>query len=202
MTRYARDVAELLDALGERRPAVIGGLSMGGYIAFEFYRLFPERVRGLVLANTRAAPDTPQAARAREIQAVSVLREGSARSVADALAERLFAAETPVEVRERWHGIMAGSSPEGVAYALRAMATRPDSTPTLATIDVPTLIIVGDQDQVTPPDVARAMHAEIRGSRLEIIAGAGHLTPVEQPARFTAVMRAFLEELSATSEKA
>lgn len=202
MSRYARDVADLLDALGERRPAVIAGLSMGGYIAFEFFRLFRERVRGLVLANTRAAADAPPAARAREIQAISVLRDGSARSVADSLAEKLFAAETPGEVRQKWHGIMAGSSPEGVAYALRAMATRPDSTPTLATIDVPTLIVVGDQDQVTPPEIARAMHAEIRGSRLEVIPGAGHLTPVEQAARFTEVLREFLEGLPEESEKA
>lgn len=194
VSRLARDLGELLDALGERRPAVLVGHSMGGYIAFEFFRLFPERTRALVLVCTRANADTEEAARARQIQIHTVLRDGSV-AIAEQMLPRLFASSAPDSLREHWRGVMAGSDPRGVAWTLRALARRPDSTPTLPTIRIPTLIFVGAEDQITPPAVARAMHESIPGSRLEVVPGAAHMLPVEQPHAFATVLSEFLSQL-------
>ena len=196
LSRFAHDAAELLDEIGERRPVTVVGMSMGGYTALEFYRLFRGRVRALVLANTRANADTPEGARAREIQALGVLREGSAEGLAETMAAKLFSPEAPEDLRSRWRGIIAGANPRGVAFALRAMASRPDSTPTLTAITVPRLIIVGQDDQITPPDVARGMHERVAGSRLEVASGAGHMTPVERPEWFAGVLRSFVQSLA------
>ncbi len=195
MAVCAEDLAGLLDALGEAGPAVIVGLSMGGYIAFEFFRRHRGRVRGLVLADTRAEPDTPEAARDREQSAQRVLSAGCA-ELADSMADKLFATDAPAALKSTWRGIMRATSPAGAAAALRAMARRADSRPTLASIDVPTLVVVGETDVLTPPSTARSIHQGVAGSRLEIIAGAGHMPPVEQPARFAAVLRAFLDSLT------
>jgi pimeloyl-ACP methyl ester carboxylesterase len=195
MERYADDLAGLLDAIGDVDAPVVVGLSMGGYIAFEFYRRHPQRVRALVLADTRAAPDTDEAARARVETAEKVLRRGSS-VVADTMVEKLFAPNTAKQLREQWHEIMVASNPQGVAAALRAMARRPDSTPTLATINVPALVIVGEHDTLTPLAEARVIHEGIPGSKLEVIPGVGHMTPVEAPMRFVEVLRQFLESLA------
>ena len=198
LSRFAHDAAELLDEIGESRRVTVVGMSMGGYIALEFYRLFRGRVRALVLANTRASADTREGARAREIQALGVLREGSAAAMAESMTAKLFAPDAPDDLRSRWRGIIAGANPRGVAFALRAMASRPDSTPTLTAITAPTLIIVGQDDQITPPDVARGMHERIAGSRLEVANGAGHMTPVERPEWFAEVLRSFVGSLQSS----
>lgn len=194
MSRYADDVADLLNALGETEPVVVVGLSMGGYIAFEFMRRHADRVRGLVLADTRANADPPQKAEERRQQAARVMAEGT-RVVVDAMMPALFGPAASESLKEEWRGIMNASPPEGVAAALKAMADRPDSTPTLATIRVPTLVIVGDQDTLTPPEVSRAMHQALPDSTLIIVPGSGHMLPVEKPQEFNHHLAAFLDRL-------
>jgi pimeloyl-ACP methyl ester carboxylesterase len=194
MARYADDVAELLDALGESRPVVLVGLSMGGYVAFEFVRRHGDRVRELVLVDTRAGPDTPAAAQARRETAERVLREGTG-AVADEMAERLFAPAAPRTLRSRWREIMAATPRAGVAAALRAMADRPDSLPTLEALRVPVLVVVGEADTITPPAEAERMANAAGGAELEVVEGAGHMTPVERPAELGAILRRFLARL-------
>jgi pimeloyl-ACP methyl ester carboxylesterase len=194
MARYADDVAELLDALGEARPVVLVGLSMGGYVAFEFIRRHGDRVRALVLVDTRAGPDTTAAAEARRETADRVLREGSG-AVADEMAERLFAPGAPRELRSRWREIMAATPPAGVAAALRAMADRPDSFPTLRALRIPVLVVVGEEDALTPPAESERMASAAAGAELEVVKGAGHMTPVERPAELGAILRRFLARL-------
>ena len=191
MARYAEDIAGLLETIGETRPATMVGLSMGGYVAFEFARRYPERLRALALVDTRAGPDSPEAARGRRESAARVLREGSG-LVADDMAEKLFAAGADPGLRTQWREIMAATPPAGAAAAMRAMADRLDSFPTLASLDLPVLIVVGEEDAITPPAEARQMKKVCPRARLEIVPGAGHMTPVERPAELVAILRHFL----------
>lgn len=191
MGRYAGDLLAVLDVLGERGPVTLVGLSMGGYVAFEVCRRAPERVKALVLVDTRADADSEDGARGRLETAERALREGSA-GIADGLVEKLFSPAASAGLRERWRAIMAATPPEGVAAALRAMAARPDSFATLRDLRAPVLVVVGEDDAITPPADARRMHEAAPRSRLEVIPGAGHMTPVEQPDRFTSLLREFL----------
>jgi 3-oxoadipate enol-lactonase len=189
MDRYADDLAGLLDALGIERAAV-AGISMGGYITFAFWRRHRARVTALVLANTRAGPDSAEARAGREAM-IDLARTRGAAAVADAMIERMVGASTrrrAPELVRAVHAMLASASVEGIVGALTALIHRPDSTPTLPTIDVPTLIVAGEEDAIAPIDEALAMHAAIRGSRLEVIPGAGHLSNLERPATFNAVV--------------
>ena len=194
MTTFADDLAAVLDTVGEQQPVVLVGLSMGGYICFEFFRRYPVRTRGLILVDTRAQGDDAAGKQKREETAQRVLAEGSS-VVADDMGQKLFAERADEALRQRWHRIMRNSAPTSVAAALRAMGERPDSTATLAGIDVPTLIVVGEDDAITPPDAARYMAERIAHARLEIVEGAGHMTPVEQPQRFAALVGDFMAGL-------
>ena len=196
MDRYADDVVELLDKLGIER-AVIGGLSMGGYIAFAIWRRHRARVRALMLADTRASADTDENRAARRAQIELVRSRGAA-----VLAAQLVPGQLGARTRERHPDIvevvrdMVARAPiEGIVGALEAMIARPDSTPTLGTIDVPALILVGEDDKLTPPADAAKLHAAIRGSSLETITGAGHLSNIERPAAFNHVISEFLARL-------
>jgi pimeloyl-ACP methyl ester carboxylesterase len=194
----AEDVAALLDELNLGR-VVLGGLSMGGYVAFEFLRKFPGRVRALVLADTRPQADTEEGRRAREANAQRALKEGMVPIVESMLPKVLSAGtrERGGEVFERVRAMMLGTSPEGAAAALRAMAARRDQTDLLSSINVPTLIVVGSEDAITPPADAEAMSAKIEGSRLVVVEGAGHLSNVEQPEEFSRTLVEFLRALPA-----
>jgi pimeloyl-ACP methyl ester carboxylesterase len=196
MEEMARDVAALLDELQIGRP-VLGGLSMGGYVALAFCRLFPRRVRALLLADTRAQADTEDGKRTREETARRALAEGMS-SIADAMLPKLLAHTThmkhPDKV-ERVREMILATQPEGAASALRGMAERRDQTSLLANILQPTLIVVGSEDQLTPPADSEMMRREIRGSRLEVIEGAGHVSNVERPAEFNAALTKFLRDL-------
>lgn len=194
----AEDVAALLDELKLGR-VVLGGLSMGGYVAFEFFRRFPERVRALVLADTRPQADTEEGRRAREENARRALQEGMTPIVETMLPKLLSTAtrERGGHVLERVRAMMLGVSPAGAAAALRAMALRRDQTDLLPSIDVPTLIVVGSEDAVTPPADAEAMKAKIENSRLVVVEGAGHLSNVEQPSEFNRALVEFLRALPA-----
>jgi pimeloyl-ACP methyl ester carboxylesterase len=196
MEEMAGDVAALLDDIGIDR-VVLGGLSMGGYVALAFYRLFPERVRALILADTRPQADTDEARLTREETAVRALGEGM-HTIADAMLPKLFAPsaqdERP-EVVARVREMILNTDPQGAASALRGMAVRNDQTKLLREIDRPTLILVGNLDLITPPADAELMNREIRGSRLEVIAGAGHVSNIERPAEFNRALENFLREL-------
>jgi len=197
MGRYADDVIAMLDALQIER-AVIAGLSMGGYIAFEIWRRHRERVRALILADTRSGADTDEA-KAKRRAMIALARAKGSGAVADAHIGSMVGKTTRArhpDIADAIHRMLTVAPVEGVVGALDAMIERPDSTPTLATIDVPTLIIVGDEDVLTPPQEARAMHALIAGSRLEILEGAGHVSNVERPAAFNHVASEFLGVLT------
>lgn len=198
MGEMAEDVAAFLDVLGVER-VVLGGLSMGGYVAFEFYRRFPQRVRALVLADTRPQADTDEARRTREETARRILSEGMA-PVADSMLPKLLTENTreyKPEVVERIRAMMLGTRPEGAAAALRAMAARRDQTDLLPEIDVPTLILVGGEDTITPPSDAEAMAAKINDARLVCIEGASHMSNVERPEEFNRALMEFVSGLPA-----
>jgi len=191
--RYADDVVAVLDGLGIARVTVVG-LSMGGYVAFALWRRHPRRVRALVLADTRAGADTPET-RDRRRELIALARASGVGAVADRQMTGLLGKSTRergAEVEMSARSIAANATVDGVVGALEAMMERKDSTPTLATISVPSLIIAGEEDVLTPPKEARAMHSMIDGSRLELLAHAGHLSSIERPAAFNAVLNEFL----------
>lgn len=194
MRQYADDVVALLDHLGESRPAVIVGLSMGGYVAFELYRRHPSRVRALGLIDTHPRPDTPEKRKERQVSADNTLRQGSI-IMADGMLPLLFGKQASEALRKKWHAIMNATRPEGIAAALRAMADREDSIPTLSTIRVPTMIVVGEEDVITPPDIARFMHEHVAGSELHIMPKVGHMAPVEAPETFAKLLRDFVDRV-------
>lgn len=197
MEEMAEDVAALLDALGITEPLVLGGLSMGGYVVLAFRRLFPARVRALVLADTRPQADTEDARRTREETALTALREGM-RPVADAMLPKLLAPatrESNPETVARVGEMILSTKPEGAAAALRGMAVRRDQTDLLAEIDEPTLILVGSEDAITPPQDSEAMQRAIRHARLVRIEGAGHVSNLERPGEFNRALEEFLAGL-------
>jgi 3-oxoadipate enol-lactonase len=197
MEDHAADLAALLDELGIRQ-AVVCGLSMGGYVALAFWRLHRDRVRGLVLADTKAAPDTEEARRGRFDLAQRVRDAGTGVAV-DALLPKLLSEHTLREqpaVEGRLRQIMEGTLADTVARALHGMAERPDATPLLGEIDVPTLVIAGEDDALIPPAEGRKLAEAIPGARLQLIAGAGHVPPMEAPDEFNRVLEEFLGSLS------
>ena len=196
MEEMAQDVAALMDELNIER-AVVGGLSMGGYVAFAFYHLFRERVRALILADTRPGPDTPEGRRAREEMATRALKEGMS-AIADAILPKTLAPQTLVEQPEkaaRVRKMIMAMKPEGAAAALRGMALRKDHTALLPGIVVPTLILVGREDSLTPPGEAETMHRAISNSHMHVIEGAGHISNIERPAEFNYAVTDFLNTL-------
>ncbi len=197
MATYADDLSALLDTLGVEE-VVLCGLSMGGYIAFEFLRRWRRRVRRLVLMDTRAEADTVEGRRNREA-AILAARERGASAIADAMLPKVLAPATRAnspEAAERIRAMMAATPVAGILGALGAMRDRVDSTPLLPTLtDLPTLILVGEDDELTPPHRARAMAEAIPQARLIVVPAAGHLLPVEQPEEATAAIGEFLRGL-------
>ena len=198
MDVYADDIIAVLDARGVEQATVVA-LSMGGYAAFSLWRRHRHRVRALVLADTRAGTDSEETLERRRQLIDVAKREGSA-----AAAERQLPGLLGKTTRERHPDVvevvrrmMAKTSAEGIVAQLEAMMRRVDSTPILPTVDVPTLIVVGEEDALTPPKEARLMHRAIGGSRLEILTQAGHLSNLERPAAFNAVLAEFLSALGA-----
>ena len=196
MDRYADDVAGVLDALQIER-AVIVGLSMGGYVAFALWRRHAHRVRGLVLADTRAAADTVEGVERRR-KLIEVAETQGSTGVANmqiaGLVGRTTREKRP-DIYDATHRLMAQTPVEGIIGGLEALMSRPDSTETCATITVPTLVVVGDEDAVTPVKEAKRLQQAIPGSRLEVLQQAGHLSSLERPAAFTTVLSEFLASL-------
>jgi len=196
MADMARDVAALMDQLSIV-DATICGLSMGGYVAFEFVHLFPGRARGLVLADTRAPADNEQEKQARAQQAEQMLARGMG-EVADATLRKLLAPRTLAEkpaVTARVRDMILRADPKGAAAAQRGMAARRDYSEDLPGIRVPVLIIVGRQDPIRPVADAEFMHRGLSNSSLVIIEEAAHMTNMEQPETFNRTLLAFMETL-------
>ena len=196
LDQAADDVLALMDHLSIRH-AVLVGLSMGGYILFSFYRKYPDRVKGLVLADTKAQADTPEGRDARFQMAQIANRQGPA-AIADIMLPKLLSPDTitakPDLVRTV-RSMIEGNQISGIAGDLMAMAERPDSTPLLETIVCPTQIIVGEHDHATPPSEAQLMADRIPHARLTIIPNAAHLANLEQPEAFTHIVQAFASDL-------
>ena len=195
MERIADDAVALLDHLGISKAAVCG-ISMGGYAAFALVRRHPSRIASLVLADTRTAPDSAEARRGRSAQADTVRREGPA-GIVDGFLQKAVGDTTRRERRrvvERIREMILAASAPGIADALAGLAARADSEPTLREIDVPTLVVCGAEDALTPVADSEAIHRGIPGSVLEIIPGAGHLSALEDPAAFNGALAAFLPD--------
>jgi 3-oxoadipate enol-lactonase len=197
MDQYADDLVHLLDQLHIDR-VILVGCSMGGYVSFAFWRRHRHRVRALVLADTRAGADSDETI-ARRRHLIDVARAEGPTAIANLQIPSLVGKTTREKQPDTYdavHRMIAQAPVEGIIGALQAMMTRPDSTPTLAAIDVPTLIVVGEEDVPTPAKESRAMHEQIPGSRLEIIEHAGHLANLERPAAFNHVLTEFLVALT------
>jgi 3-oxoadipate enol-lactonase len=194
MNQMAQDVAVLLDRLEISR-AVVGGLSMGGYVALAFYKQFPSRVRALILADTRAQADTNEGKQTRFQQADQALAEGMA-SIADAMLQKLLTPETVSkrpEVVKRVRDMMLKTKPQGAAGALLGMAERDDQTSLLSRISCPTLILVGREDPITPVADSETMQRGIAGSRLVVIENAAHVSNLERTEQFNDELVRFLK---------
>ncbi|WP_091670870.1 alpha/beta fold hydrolase [Amycolatopsis marina] len=181
----ARDVLAMLDRL-ELDRVVLGGCSMGGYVTMAVLRAAPERVGGLVLIDTKATADTEDARNTRLTVAQRAEAEASTGWLAESMMPKLLGEQTREgrpDVVETVRDLVESQRPEGIAWAQRAMAARPDSTELLRGTDVPTLIIVGEQDTLTPPEAARALAESMPSAEFAMVGGAGHLTPLEAPER-------------------
>ncbi|MBH0187953.1 MAG: alpha/beta fold hydrolase [Nitrospira sp.] len=202
LNQAAEDVRALLDHLSIRQ-AVFVGLSMGGYILFALYRKHADRVKGLVLADTRAQADTPEGKEGRFQMAQTAYKKGPS-AVADIMIPKLLSPvtiRTRPEIVHRVRMMIEGNQVSGIAGDLMAMAERPDSIPLLKQIHCPTQIVVGELDQATPLSDATLMADQIPGARLAIIPGAAHLANVEQPERFTHIVRSFVESVAETQRR-
>ncbi|HEY6214362.1 MAG TPA: alpha/beta fold hydrolase [Vicinamibacterales bacterium] len=194
MDDCAGDVIDLLDSLHVDQ-AVIGGCSMGGYLAFTVLRLAERYVRGLILADTRAAADTPDAVEGRK-KMLQLLGDKGTTAVVDEMVPKLLGdttKRTRPDVVARVRSLGLANAPESVAGMIRALMTRQDSTPLLPKIRVPTLIVVGSEDVITPPPMSEQMHKAIAGSQLAVLPDVGHLSSLEDPASFNDTVAKFLE---------
>jgi 3-oxoadipate enol-lactonase len=196
MDRLAEDTARLIESEGAG-PAVVCGLSMGGYVAFSLWRRHPELVRALVLADTRPEADTDEG-RENRMRMAQTARDSGARPIALTMTPGLLAERTideRPEVAETVRAMIAGTAPETLIAALAGMAARRDATALLASIDVPVLVLVGEHDTLTPPDVARALVGRLPDARLQVLADAGHVSSLENPDAFNAALHDFLASL-------
>lgn len=192
MATYADDLASLLDQEGLERPALIAGLSFGGYVVMEFMRRHPGRVEAVGLIDTRELADPPQAGAARRAQADRLDAGEPVSIVVEPMLPIVMAPDAPADFREHWRGVMSGQGPVGIAAALRAMADRSDSTETLRAFRGRALLVAGERDTITPVDGHERMAGLLTDHELHIIPRVGHMAPTEDPASFAAIVRAFL----------
>jgi 3-oxoadipate enol-lactonase len=170
------------------------GSSMGGYLAFELWRQAPGRIAGMVLVGTRATPDSPEQRLARD-DSIRLLGEAGREPFWEELAPKIFAAEVDPDV-VAWARELAVQQPiTGLVTTQETIRDRADSRSTLSTIDVPVLVLVGEEDSLAPPADAEAMAAALPDARLVRIEGAGHLAPVERPGEVADLITGFLEEV-------
>lgn len=190
-------VAELLDHLGVNERVTVGGVSMGGYIALAFARLYPQRVRALILADTKPDPDDDPARAARD-QLIHLATDRGPAAVIDQLLPRMLAPDTVngrPDVVKLVRELAGRQKAEGVVASIKALRDRPDARPGLPHISFPTLVLVGEQDAITPPEKARELASGIPNARLVTVPAAGHLSNLENPAVFNTAVREFLDTL-------
>ena len=196
----ADSVADFLTGCGIGGPVVIGGLSMGGYVAMAFARRHPTRLAGLILADTRGEPDDDAARQTRE-KTIALVREKGAAGLIEQMLPKLLCDETRANrpaVVDAVRSIALRQPAETLVNAIAALRDRPDAMPGLDGVTVPTLILVGQHDTITPPLAASAMAARVFGSEVVTIPEAGHLSNLENPAAFNAAVTAFLAEVGPT----
>ena len=194
MAQFADDLAALLKSLQVREPVNFCGLSMGGYVAFQFAVRYPERLRRLILCDTKAAADTKEAAENRHKLAAKVLAKGS-QVAAEAMLPKLFskrAIESPAPCVEETRQTILRTRPQTIAAALRGMAEREDFTPKLGAIRVPTLVVCGAEDVITPSAEMRTIAAAVPGAEYCEVSAAGHMSPLEDPRTVNQALRKFL----------
>jgi 3-oxoadipate enol-lactonase len=194
METFADDLNAFLDALSITQPVVVCGLSMGGYVAFAFFRKFASRMAGLILTATRATADSPEARNGRDQAIVMASKKGVA-AIAETMLPKMLSPKTyerKPELVDRVRTIMNHTSIEGVLGDLISMKERPDSTPLLSQIRLPTLILAGADDQIIPLKETQSMQASIPEARLVVIPGTGHLLNLENPEAFNQAVRDFL----------
>lgn len=194
MEQFADDLAGLLDALAVEGPVIFCGLSMGGYIAWQFVQRHRNRLQKLIVCDTRAAADSPEAAANRLKMADIVLREGP-EPVAWAMMPKLFAQcsgeRCPAIIASVRQMVMT-SNPVAIAAAHRGMAVRPDVTAWLPTLDLPTLVLCGEHDAISPAAEMRSIAEQIPGADFALIPDAGHMSPMEQPQAVNDALRKFI----------
>ncbi len=193
---HADDMAALLDALGVKR-AVVCGLSMGGYVAFEVLRRHRERVRALVLANTRDEADSTETKRARGLT-IAAVRERGMMALVESMLPKLLSPATvqaAPRVRSQVETMILDNSPAGAIPAIAALRDRADSADLLQGLDIPVLVVAGSEDAIIPAATQSAMAGKITGAELVVVPGAGHITPMEQPEVFSRALLSFLHKL-------
>ena len=193
MARIAHDAAELIERL-RLGPVILVGCSMGGYAALAFAHKHAALLRGLVLVDTRAGADSPEARKGRGDLAARIMKEGP-QAALDFFLPRVFGETTKksrADVVARFKDMVLASSPQGLSDGLHGMAARQDSTPLLREIAVPTLVVCGEEDTLTPRAEAEIMQRGIKGAELAMIPGSGHLPSMETPEAFNQVLQGFL----------
>ncbi|MGX1271229.1 alpha/beta fold hydrolase [Streptomyces phaeoluteigriseus] len=193
LSRFAQDIGDLLDDL-RVDTFVLAGLSMGGQIAMECTERLGDRVRGLVLADTFAEPETSAGKAARNRLADRLLAEGM-RGYADEVLLKMVAPHAPPAVKSHVHRMMTSAPPEGAAAALRGRAERPDYRPLLRRVTAPALVVVGAEDEFTPVRDAETLHSLLPDSTLRVIDHCGHMPNLERPEEFNAALGEFLERV-------
>jgi pimeloyl-ACP methyl ester carboxylesterase len=194
MDQIATNLAAWLDEM-EAAVVDLGGFSMGGYVALAFCRLYPERVRSLALVDSRATPDSDAGRQGRD-QMAAAIEKGGAAVAAEAMLPKMFTESVDPAIRDEVGGWMREQPPAALIADLVAMRDRPDSTPTLAQLQVPVLVISGVEDPIIPVEEAATMAATVPDGRLVVVDGAAHLSPIEQP---DAVNRALRDHLEASA---
>jgi len=194
MQKHAADISRVMDDLEIGR-AAMAGVSIGGYILFEFWRQYRGRVAALALCDTKAGADAPPA-RAARLQAAAEVLERGVEPFVDSMLPKLIG-ETTRHARpdlvDAARSMMLKMSPEDISLVQRGMAERPDSVPTLKTINVPTLILTGDEDVITGVAEGQSMQQNISGSQMRVIGKAGHYAVWEQPEEAGKCLRQFLD---------
>jgi pimeloyl-ACP methyl ester carboxylesterase len=193
MDRYADDIVALLDELKVDR-AVVGGISLGGYVALSVALRYPDRVSGLVLANTRAGADNPDWAAFREALVKDIEGRG-ALAVVENYGDKPFRSGCPRDIMDEVRKMIMRQPATGLVSGTRGMSQRPDRIGELSRITAPTLIIAGGEDQYIPVDDARVMHRGIAGSRLVELPHGGHLSNIDSTPEFNAALASFLESI-------
>ena len=194
---FADRLAEFLDQIGVTEQVTLCGLSMGGSIALQFALRHPEKLARLILCDCRAVADSPEAQKMRHDLADRVLKQGP-EFVAEAMATRLFAASTLAqqpEIVESIQSVIRSTAPASVAGGSRALANREDAVPRLGEIATPTLVLVGSEDMISPPDEMRQIAQRLPHGTLAVIQGAGHMAPLEAPTPVNAAIREWLARL-------